>query len=308
MRMHGHAAHDDMRYVPPELLAEWAAARPDRAAGAARRGARRRRRGAARGGRGRGRGGRGGGARSRRCRIPADATRGVFAEGEAEPLGDGRAPWSGFAPRRGGELMPTMTYLQAISDALREQLRADVRVLVMGEDVGAFGGAFKVTDGFVEEFGEARVMDTPLAESAIVGTAVGAAVVGHAAGLRDAVRRLRLVRLRPARQRRRQDALPLRPRGADRRAAAERRRLLRRAVPLAEPGGVVHARARDQGARALDAGGREGTPDRRDPRSEPGRLPRAQAPLPPREGRGARGHLRDADDRAARARGDGPRR
>jgi 2-oxoisovalerate dehydrogenase E1 component beta subunit len=74
--------------------------------------------------------------------------------------------------------MPTMTYLEAISDALREELRADERVLVMGEDVGAFGGAFKVTDGLVAEFGEQRVMDTPLAESAIVGAAVGAAVVG----------------------------------------------------------------------------------------------------------------------------------
>ncbi|MBS1868235.1 MAG: alpha-ketoacid dehydrogenase subunit beta [Actinobacteria bacterium] len=74
--------------------------------------------------------------------------------------------------------MATMTYLEAISDALREEMRADERVFVMGEDVGAFGGAFKVTDGFVEEFGEARVIDTPLAEAAIVGAAVGAAVVG----------------------------------------------------------------------------------------------------------------------------------
>jgi pyruvate/2-oxoglutarate/acetoin dehydrogenase E1 component len=72
----------------------------------------------------------------------------------------------------------TMTYLQAISDGLREAMRADERVLVMGEDVGRFGGAFKVTDGFLDEFGSGRVMDTPLAESAIVGTAVGAAVVG----------------------------------------------------------------------------------------------------------------------------------
>jgi 2-oxoisovalerate dehydrogenase E1 component beta subunit len=72
----------------------------------------------------------------------------------------------------------TMTYLQAISDGLREAMRADDRVLVMGEDVGRFGGAFKVTDGFLDEFGAERVMDTPLAESAIVGTAVGAAVVG----------------------------------------------------------------------------------------------------------------------------------
>ncbi len=74
--------------------------------------------------------------------------------------------------------MPTMTYLQAISSALRDELRADERVLLMGEDIGVFGGAFKVTDGLFDEFGADRVMDTPLAESAIIGTAVGAAVVG----------------------------------------------------------------------------------------------------------------------------------
>jgi pyruvate/2-oxoglutarate/acetoin dehydrogenase E1 component len=72
----------------------------------------------------------------------------------------------------------TRTYLQAISDGLREEMRADERVFVMGEDVGAFGGAFKVTDGFLDEFGGERVRDTPLAESAIVGTAVGAAIAG----------------------------------------------------------------------------------------------------------------------------------
>ena len=74
--------------------------------------------------------------------------------------------------------MPTMTYLQAISDAMREEMRADERVFVMGEDIGVFGGAFKVTDGFIDEFGAKRVMDTPLAESAIVGCAIGAAVEG----------------------------------------------------------------------------------------------------------------------------------
>jgi pyruvate/2-oxoglutarate/acetoin dehydrogenase E1 component len=74
--------------------------------------------------------------------------------------------------------MVPLTYLQAISAALRDELRDDDRVLVMGEDIGAFGGAFKVTDGFVAEFGPERVMDTPLAESGIIGTAVGAAVVG----------------------------------------------------------------------------------------------------------------------------------
>src|SRR3954451_402299 len=74
--------------------------------------------------------------------------------------------------------MPTMTYLQAISDAMREEMRSDERVFLMGEDIGTFGGAVKVTDGFIDEFGPKRVMDTPLAESAIVGCAIGAAVEG----------------------------------------------------------------------------------------------------------------------------------
>lgn len=71
-----------------------------------------------------------------------------------------------------------MTYLQAISEALREEMRCDDRVFVMGEDIGAYGGAFKVTDGLQAEFGADRVVDTPMAEAAIIGTAIGAAVVG----------------------------------------------------------------------------------------------------------------------------------
>jgi pyruvate/2-oxoglutarate/acetoin dehydrogenase E1 component len=71
-----------------------------------------------------------------------------------------------------------MTYLEAISDALRSEMRRDETVFCLGEDVGAFGGAFKVTDGFVEEFGADRCLDAPLAENAIIGTAVGAAVEG----------------------------------------------------------------------------------------------------------------------------------
>jgi 2-oxoisovalerate dehydrogenase E1 component beta subunit len=74
--------------------------------------------------------------------------------------------------------MATRTYLQAISDGLREEMRRDERVFVLGEDVGAFGGAFKVTDGLMEEFGPARVRDTPIAEAGIIGTAVGAAIAG----------------------------------------------------------------------------------------------------------------------------------
>jgi 2-oxoisovalerate dehydrogenase E1 component beta subunit len=74
--------------------------------------------------------------------------------------------------------MAELTYLEAISDGLREEMRHDESVFCLGEDIGAFGGAFKVTDGFIEEFGANRVWDTPLAENAIVGAAVGAAVEG----------------------------------------------------------------------------------------------------------------------------------
>jgi pyruvate/2-oxoglutarate/acetoin dehydrogenase E1 component len=71
-----------------------------------------------------------------------------------------------------------MTYLEAISDGLREEMRRDESVFCLGEDIGAFGGAFKVTDGFAEEFGAERVLDTPLAENLIIGAATGAAIEG----------------------------------------------------------------------------------------------------------------------------------
>ena len=71
-----------------------------------------------------------------------------------------------------------MTYLDAISDALRFEMRRDETVFCLGEDVGAFGGAFKVTNGFVEEFGEERCLDMPLAENTIVGASIGVAIEG----------------------------------------------------------------------------------------------------------------------------------
>ena len=74
--------------------------------------------------------------------------------------------------------MPEKTYLQAISDGLRQEMRRDKRVYVIGEDVGVYGGAFKVTLGFQEEFGPWRVIDAPLAETAIVGSCTGAAIMG----------------------------------------------------------------------------------------------------------------------------------
>ncbi|WP_027417719.1 alpha-ketoacid dehydrogenase subunit beta [Aneurinibacillus terranovensis] len=74
--------------------------------------------------------------------------------------------------------MPQMTMIQAITDALRTEMRADEKVLVFGEDVGVNGGVFRATEGLQKEFGENRVFDTPLAESAIGGMAVGLALQG----------------------------------------------------------------------------------------------------------------------------------
>jgi pyruvate/2-oxoglutarate/acetoin dehydrogenase E1 component len=74
--------------------------------------------------------------------------------------------------------MAEKTYLQAISDGLRQEMRRDERVFVLGEDVGVYGGAFKVTLGFQEEFGSWRVLDMPLSETAIMGGATGAAIMG----------------------------------------------------------------------------------------------------------------------------------
>ena len=74
--------------------------------------------------------------------------------------------------------MPEVTYLEALRQGLREELARDERVFILGEDVGSYGGAFKVTEGFIEEFGAARIIDTPIAEAAIVGAAAGAAHMG----------------------------------------------------------------------------------------------------------------------------------
>ena len=71
-----------------------------------------------------------------------------------------------------------MRYREALNQALREEMEADEKVFVMGEDIGVFQGAFKVTQGLLEEFGEKRVRDTPISENTIVGAGVGAAMVG----------------------------------------------------------------------------------------------------------------------------------
>src|SRR6478735_7794188 len=74
--------------------------------------------------------------------------------------------------------MPTMNIIEAGRSALQTQMRADQRVVVLGEDIGKFGGVFRATSGLYEEFGADRVIDTPLAEAGIIGTAIGMALYG----------------------------------------------------------------------------------------------------------------------------------
>ena len=74
---------------------------------------------------------------------------------------------------------PTFTLAKAINEGLRKAMENDPKVLVMGEDVGKLGGVFRVTDGLQKDFGEERVIDTPLAESGIIGTAIGLALRGY---------------------------------------------------------------------------------------------------------------------------------
>jgi 2-oxoisovalerate dehydrogenase E1 component beta subunit len=74
--------------------------------------------------------------------------------------------------------MAPVTYLEAIRQGLAEEMARDDRVFLLGEDVGVYGGAFKVTDGLLDRFGKGRVIDTPISETAIVGAAIGAAYMG----------------------------------------------------------------------------------------------------------------------------------
>ena len=70
------------------------------------------------------------------------------------------------------------TYLEAIRQGLWEEMERDPNVFLLGEDIGVYGGAFKVTSGFFEHFGEKRVVDTPISEAAIVGASIGAGLMG----------------------------------------------------------------------------------------------------------------------------------
>jgi 2-oxoisovalerate dehydrogenase E1 component len=109
---------------------------------------------------------------------PEPGPRPVFAPGATLP-GSPPAPAPAVGGSRAGEGGEETTYLAAISRALREEMRRDARVILLGQDIAEYGGAFKVTRGFVEEFGKERVINTPISESGAIGIACGAALLGQ---------------------------------------------------------------------------------------------------------------------------------
>ena len=199
---------------------------------------------------------------------PATATRYVYADAPDAAL---EAP-----------LMAAKTFIDAIRETLADEMRRDPSVIVLGEDVGKKGGVFLATDGLWAEFGDDRVIDTPLTESMIVGDLDRRRGQRAPAGLRDPVRRLHLPGLQPDRVRGGPDALSLeqRLRRADDHPGPVRRRRPRRALSLAVGRGVLHPRAGAQGRRAVHAARRQGPAPLVDPRPRPGDLLRAQEDVP----------------------------
>src|SRR5688572_16438446 len=121
--------------------------------------------------------------RPRRCRSrPTPLLVCTLTRRSSSPSGSARAsdpPSTSTSARRAGEhTMAEVTYLEAIREALFEEMERDQNVFCLGEDIGAYGGAFKVTEGLQARFGESRVLDTPISEIAIVGAAAGAAHMG----------------------------------------------------------------------------------------------------------------------------------
>ena len=194
-----------------------------------------------------------------------------------------------------------MRYREALNQALREEMEADESVFIMGEDVGVFQGAFKVTAGLLEEFGEKRVRDTPISENTIVGMGVGAAM----AGLRPVVEIMTVNFALLAMDQivnhaaaihymfggQAQVPMVIRmPQGAGHQLGPTHSHNFE-AFFLHVPGLLVAAPS--------TAGGRQGPAQGRHPRRQPGRLHRARDPLRPAR-RGARQRRPDALRRGCR--------
>ena len=199
--------------------------------------------------------------------------------------------------------MPPRTFIDAIRETLADEMRRDETVIVLGEDVGKKGGVFLATDGLWAEFGDDRVIDTPLTESMIVGASIGAAVNG----LRPVAEIQFADFIFPAFNQIVSEAARMRYRSNNGYGvpmtirAPVRRRRPRRALPLAVGRGVLHPRAGAEGRRAVDAVRRPRPAPLVDPRRGPGALLRAQEDVPLRARRRPRHRLHRAARRRPRS-------
>ena len=207
-----------------------------------------------------------------------------------------------------GTEMVTMTMREALRDAMAEEMRRDDDVFVMGEEVAEYQGAYKVTQGLLQEFGARRVIDTPITEHGFAGLGVGAALAGLKPIVEfmtfnfamQAIDQIINSAAKTLYMSGGQMGCSIVFRGPNGAAAARRR--------PAQPGlfGLVLAHPGPEGDRALYRRRRQGTAESRDPRSQSGDLPRERNPLRPlRSGAEAR-RLRAADRQGAdRARRQG---
>ena len=172
--------------------------------------------------------------------------------------------------------MPLKTYRDALREALCEEMVRDERVLIMGQEVGVWGGTYAVTRGLLDEFGGKRVIDTPIAEDAIVGATIGAAM----GGLRP-IAELMTINF----------SLVAMDQIVNNMAKI---RFMFGGHPFADLRILVRPHSRVDGVDAVDSGGRKRPPENGDTVREPGDVYRARAPLRC-QGRGAGGGLYLAD-------------
>ena len=228
-------------------------------------------------------------------RALAEAERGPTDEYheavEAAGKEDVRARRRGQASRRGGRaVVAVMRYREALNQALREEMQRDERVFLMGEDIGVFNGAFKVTAGLLEEFGEKRVRDTPISENTIVGMGVGAAMTGlrpvvelmtinfSLLAMDQIVNHMATIHYMFGGQAKVPMVVRM-PQGAGHQLGPTHSHCLE-ALYLHVPGMLL--------AVPVHAGRRQGPAEGGDPRRQPGRLHRARVPLRPARRRAGR--------------------
>ena len=191
--------------------------------------------------------------------------------------------------------MALITMREALNQAMREEMRRDERVFLLGEEVGHYQGPYKITQGLLQEFGEWRVRDTPIAEEAIAGVAVGAAFIGlrpiaEMMTFNFSILALDMIVNHAAKYRYMsggQMRCPMVMRGPSGAAA----QVGGPALPgLRE---LVRPRSRPRRRHAVDAQGRQGAPEERHPGRQPGDLHGERGALQP-QGRGARRGVHDS--------------